>query len=369
MKRTLTDGEKGIFSGEGDIIYPENPYFVYCGRIGTDDEGLPEFVYPCSFVKFDFYGDFIRAIIKNHSVYWDNYVGWILDGRQYRGRLEKDGHTQLTLGEGLGQGKHSLMLFKRQDSCHTFSLAGFQIAPGGRIEETTQLPERRIEFYGDSVSAGEVSEAVEYTGREDPKHHGEYSNSWYSYAWIAARMLDACIHNISQGGIALMNGIGWFEPPEYTGMESVYDKIQYHSLIGRICKWDFAKYRPHVVVVALGQNDSHPKDFMKEAYEGPEALLWRQHYESFIKGLRGKYPDAVIVLSTTLLYHDKSWDRAIEEVCRRLNDQKVYHYVYQRNGCGTPGHLRIGEAEEMAEELVVFLRSLGDWIWKPSQEE
>ena len=36
-------------------------------------------------------------------------------------------------------------------------------------------------MYGDSVSAGEVSEAVEYTGKPDPEHNGQYSNSWYSY--------------------------------------------------------------------------------------------------------------------------------------------------------------------------------------------
>ena len=51
-------------------------------------------------------------------------------------------------------------------------------------------------MYGDSVSAGEVSEAVEYTGKPDPEHNGQYSNSWYSYAWMTARRLDAEIHDI-----------------------------------------------------------------------------------------------------------------------------------------------------------------------------
>ena len=65
------------------------------------------------------------------------------------------------------------------------------------------MPERKIEVYGDSVYAGEVSEAVEYTGKEDPEYNGEYSNSWYSYAWMTARKLNAQIHDIAQGGIAL----------------------------------------------------------------------------------------------------------------------------------------------------------------------
>ena len=46
-----------------------------------------------------------------------------------------------------------------------------------------------MEVFGDSVSCGEVSEALKYVGKPDPEHDGEYSNSWYSYAWITARKL------------------------------------------------------------------------------------------------------------------------------------------------------------------------------------
>lgn len=35
--------------------------------------------------------------------------------------------------------------------------------------------------------------------------------------------------------------------------------------------------------------------------------------------------------------------------------------MFRRNGRGTPGHLRIPEAEEMAEELAAYMESLGIW--------
>ena len=54
---------------------------------------------------------------------------------------------------------------------------------------------------------------MDYTGKTDPEHQGGYSNSWYSYAWMTARMLNAQIHDIAQGGIALMDGQGWFHEP------------------------------------------------------------------------------------------------------------------------------------------------------------
>lgn len=344
-------------------IAADHTFLKYCGRIGMDDKGRPEFVYPCSFVTLDFVGKSILVLLENHSVYWENYIGWILDGEQMKAGLLKEGKTSLCLGEELEEGKHSLILFKRQDSCHTFSLEGFLFPEGGFLVEPKPLSKRRIEVYGDSVSAGEVSEAIDYVGKEDPFHQGEYSNSWYSYPWITARKLDSLLHNISQGGIALMNGMGWFEPPEFIGMEWVYDKVQYHPAIGRTSLWNFKDYRPHVVIVALGQNDSHPEDFMKENYNGQKALEWKDHYESFIRKLRRIYPQAVIVLTTTILCHHDSWDKAIEQVWERLQDEDVYHFCYRRNGSGTPGHLRISEAEEMAKELSDFILSLGEEIW------
>ena len=70
------------------------------------------------------------------------------------------------------------------------------------------------------------------------------------------------------------------------------------------------------------------------------------------------YPDAHIICCTTLLCHDCSWDKAIDEVVGNMNDKMITHYVYGRNGFGTPGHLRIPEACEMATELAEYIEGL-----------
>ena len=74
----------------------------------------------------------------------------------------------------------------------------------------------------------------------------------------------------------------------------------------------------------------------------------------------------MILLATTILEHHRNWDLAIDEVCealRRDGDERVFHFLYSRNGCGTPGHIRIPEAEEMAEELVRFIEGLSVNVW------
>ena len=113
-------------------------------------------------------------------------------------------------------------------------------------------------------------------------------------------------------------------------MESAGDKIQYNPYYGNLIFWDFNQYRPDVVLVAIGQNDNHPYDYMKESYQGDQAKKWRNHYREFLLNLREKYPTAHIVCHTTLLCHDASWDQAIGEVVESLNDKKISHYLLKK---------------------------------------
>ena len=348
-------------------ISPEHEQIQYSGRIDFDDPKAPVLVYAASFIRIRFQGTAVKAVLENHHNYWTNYMGIIVDGVQGKFALENDGKKEYVLAENLSDGEHELLLFKRMDACHYVTFYGFKLEGAKEgcdpaLLPCEKLPDRRIEVFGDSVSCGEVSEALDFVGKEDPVHDGEFSNSWYSYSWMTARKLGAELHDTSQGGIALLNDTGWFAAPDYLGVESCYDKIQYNPALGSVKKWDFSKYQPQVVIVAIGQNDNHPKDYMAEDYNCEKAKFWREKYEGFIRRLMEVYPDAHIVLTTTLLLHHKNWDLSIDTVCNRIDSERVHHFLYQRNGKGTPGHLRIPEAEEMAEELSDYINSLGN-IW------
>ena len=345
-------------------ILPDNTKLKYSGRIDWTVPRCPIFVFPCTSVKMKFTGNLLKLHIKNHSAYWDNYLGCILDGEQTAVKLPAEGEEIFTVKvKQTVNDEHSVMLFKRQDACHEFAFMGFEIADGERVLDIGEESLRCIEVYGDSVSAGEVSEAVLYIGQVDPQHNGEYSNSWYSYAWMTARKLNARIHDIAQGGIALLDNTGWFYEPEAVGMETIWDKIRYNPVLGGQSKWDFSAYTPQVVIVAIGQNDSHPEDYMKENYDGEQGVRWRDGYRAFLQKLRKQYPQAHIICMTTLLEHDAAWDRAIAGTVQELQDNKITQYLFRRNGVGTPGHLRIAEAEEMAEELSVYIQGLDIEGW------
>lgn len=347
-------------------ISPNNSKLSYTGRIDWSNLEKPVFVFPCTSVGMHFKGKTLKVCLKNYNAYWNNYLGCIIDGKQSALLLPEEGTVSLNIKlESSKNNEHEILVFKRQDSCHEITFLGFEIDDDGQLLDMPAKPARKIEVYGDSVSAGEVSEAVKYVGMEDPEHNGEYSNSWYSYSWITARKLNAQIHDIAQGGIALMDKTGYFNEPKQIGMETAWDKIRYNPVLTKPVEWNFSEYIPQVVIVAIGQNDSYPDDYMKENYNGEKALTWKKHYKNFICRIREKYEHAYIICCTTLLNHDKNWDNAIDEIVHELNnsDKKISHYLFKRNGCGTPGHLRIQEAEEMAQELCTYINSLEIENW------
>ena len=86
-----------------------------------------------------------------------------------------------------------------------------------------------------------------------------------------------------------------------------------------------------MAIVAIGQNDSHSQDYMSQDYEGEQAF--------------------------------KAWDLSIGQVVQELKDEKITQYHFKRGGSGTPGHLRISEAQEMADELAAYISKfeIGGW--------
>lgn len=369
------------------LIEPVHDELVYCGRIDDTDPDAPVFVMPGSFVRVSFSGSsWIRAVVVNRRRWNDSWIGALVDQRQCKIKIEKDCESVVvTLAENLEKDQiHDVTLFKRMDQCHEYTFLGFLVEHGARVEKSRRLPRKKIEFYGDSVTAGEVAEALEYVKQPDPPHNGEYNNSYFSFAWATARRLHAQAHIVAQGGIALMDGTGYYEEGR-TGMESCYDRVYFYPANredqegaedtgdradteaprgGRMEKWNFARFIPQVVVVAIGQNDSWPEDIMQKDFRGARAREWREHYKKWILKLREVYPDAWIILTTTILLHHPGWDRGIGRVCTELNDPRIVHFLFGETGRGTPGHVRVSEAMNMALELSGFIEGLSDRVWE-----
>ena len=357
---------ENIDRGKCEFIEGDNYKYQYMGRVDFENPKAPTIIYAGSNIKVKFSGTSLKIVIKNYHNHYENAIGYIID-EKIKGKVVIEEHHKvivIDIAEGLENKIHDLILYKRSDSAHYFDFYGLVLDKDCYIESYGERKDRKIECFGDSVSAGEVSEAINCVGKIDPEgHEGIYSNSWYSYSMITARKLDAEINNNAQGGIAVMDGSGYFVPSKgYLGLESTYDKLRYNPELGECNNWDFSKYTPHVVIMALGQNDAHPNNYIDEDKEKRE--VWKSKYAEIIRDLRSKYENALFIVITTILCHSKGWDDALDEMVESLNDKKIVRFKFKRNGAGTPGHIRISEAEEMADELTDFIKSFGEDIWK-----
>ena len=316
-----------------------------------------------SMVKLTFRGTYLKAVINSTVLWGELQLGIIADGDMQGIPLSPDNNrTDITVSaaEGLENGEHTVIIYKRHAANQILSLKEFET--DGEFISPDPFPERKIEVYGDSVCAGEVIEAYDYTEKCDPENHNSrYDNVWNSFVMQTARNLNAQIHNICQGGIALLEGTGYFHYPDFIGLESVYDKVCYFPEGGEPTKWDFGKYIPDIVIIAIGQNDKHNGKTDKDDIDISEPgyrEVWKTAYIKLVRELAGYYKNADFVLTTTILMHGAEWDDAIEEIKQELCGMgiKAHHNLFSRNGAATPGHPRLSEHNEMAKELTEFIR-------------
>jgi hypothetical protein len=245
---------------------------------------------------------------------------------------------------------------------HYCAIHALILSDGARLLALPQPPERRIECYGDSVCSGEVVEANDYLAAKDPEDHGgRYSNSWRSFSMLTARELGAELHNNAQGGIAVLDGTGFFANRTLglvstgTSYATIPPSVPRRSGTSRASTRTSSLWRS-------GKNDSKPDDYIDA--DPARRALWKEAYAGVIKSLRAKRPRALFVVLTTIMNHEPGWDAALDEMVADLADPKVVRFRFTRVGVGTPGHPRVAEQEEMATELAAFLSSFGPGIWE-----
>jgi hypothetical protein len=218
---------------------------------------------------------------------------------------------------------------------------------------------RKIEFYGNSITAGYAVEDL--SGKDSPD--STYTNNYLSYAAITARHFDAKYQCICKSGIGLT--VSWFP----LIMPEMYDRLIPENPNS---KWDFSLYRPDVVVINLFQNDSwlvqvpESKEFKefkaRFSTQAPNEDDLIDAYQQFVKKIREHYPKAAIICALGSMDASKKgskWIDYIKKAVANLNDHTIYtHFMPDKE---TSGHPSIKEQEVMAKSLINFIEQNIVW--------
>ncbi len=329
----------------------------YMGRVEMVENQFAKIFWPGTSVTLNFKGTEVKATFKNGKE--SSYFYVIVDGDDSNPvKIKPDTiKSTIVLAKGLKNKNHTVQLFKLSNNTSYTQFYGFELAEGSKVLNAQPLPKRKIEFYGNSITAGHGVDVL--PGNPD-SGSPEYFNNYRTYAARTARHFNAQYSCIARSGIGIM--VSWFP----VIMPEMFDRTNPEDPNS---KWNFSKYTPDVVVINLFQNDSwlvnnpnHPQFKARFGTTPPDESMIVQSYQNFVKSIREKYPKASIICalgSMDATKEDSKWPGYIETAVKGLNDSKIYtHFFPYKN---TPGHPKSAEQKVMADDLIGFINKNIKW--------
>ncbi|MHC5160427.1 MAG: carbohydrate-binding domain-containing protein [Planctomycetota bacterium] len=328
-------------------IDANNANIQYTGRIVFDDPLAPEFTWPGCYLIANFEGTSIN--VKLHD-YGDNYFYVIIDDGTPTLIDLTPGASTYTVATGLTDAVHKIQLFKRTETQEgKVEFTGFELDDGKSLVAPPPRPRRRIEFYGDSITAGH---SVAVAAPADDTNDAWGKDNYYAHGAVTAINLNAEYHCIARSGIPIVRAWG----SEVDMPNNYYDR---HDALTGTSQWDFGQWTPHIVVINLGQNDK---------WHGVTKAEAEAAYLAFGLTLRGHYPDAHIIFALGNMdctAPGSKWPtyitNTVDEMRTTHGDTKVYNLIYPY---GDGSHPDAGQQAVMATQLTEFINtSIPDpWI-------
>lgn len=327
----------------------------YIGRISMKNPERPTFTFPGVQIRSAFNGTSLRMIAKPNSGY---FMATIDGSEPFKVSFNSQRDSVVTLATALPRGEHEVQLmYVTEGYDRRAEFRGFLLDEGCGLVTPKPLPERKIEFIGNSITCGYGVESVE----RDAEFQDETCNHFYTYAALTARALNAQHLVVARSGIGVYRNYNGPKSGDKINMNTEYK----HTLLYDTTEqWDFSRYTPQVVCINLGTNDTSTK--------GADPKLLRQGYVNLMKQVREAYPSAKIVfLCGSMMNGDalKLASKTMNDVVAEANkagDKEVYRFDFTPQdgslGYGASWHPSLRQQEKMAGELTSFLRTLMGWM-------
>lgn len=144
---------------------------------------------------------------------------------------EKD--SVVTLATALPRGQHTVeLMYAIEGYQRRPEFRGFLLDEGCQLADAPRLPERKIEFIGNSITCGYGVES------SDPNEHfsDETENHYYTYAAITARNLKAQHVAVARSGIGIYRNYG---APKGGERRLYATDVSLHELPGQVAGMGF----------------------------------------------------------------------------------------------------------------------------------
>lgn len=340
------------YGGDGKFVKADDESVCWVGRVDLS-KGFADFTFPGVQMHTVFTGSSLRLLTKANSGYFVAEV----DNRPAFKVHSTATDSLLTLADNLGKGEHKATV--------TLVTEGYELQPriyGIYVDKDAKmskpvLPERKIEFIGNSITCGYGNESVS----EKCGFSYDTENQWSAYDALTSRMLGAQCMVVARSGIGIYRYYGGPREGTDYNMPNTYKYTQFGQA-GEL--WDFTRFTPDVVCINLGTNDTSLDNYDKDRLTAG--------YIEFVKTVRGHYPKAKIVMLTGTMMQGKALDDvkkaldAARQAAKERGDSEVYRFDMApadpvAHGYGGDYHPSALCHLRMAGELSAYLRGLMNW--------
>lgn len=315
------------------IIPITNENISFMGRIDRSSTQYARLFWSGSSLTVKFNGTELAAVVGAER----GKLAIFIDGVKQPLQL-LDGISEKQLAKGLSSGEHTIKIV-RASLVEDGPIDIYGFATDGELVPVTDMPEMKIEFFGNSVSEGASAGALSTADRDNRA----YDDHTMAYSYLVAKKLDAEYNNTSIAGIAVSDGAGWLP----FGMQSRFNLLDPYNTTS---VWDLSEYKPSICVMALGINDAYKP-------EGILSAKWRENYLKIITELIEAYGNETKFVFATppMISADADvieWTKNLVKSLQ-LGGFNAYHYIYT--------HPRI-EGHPIASEHIVIADELYNYI-------
>lgn len=336
------------------------------GRTYRSDDGSLWLGLSGTGAEFEFTGDKLSVVLKGSAAEADNAarVGIFVDGNR-ESDVCLDAAEKTVDISGKGSTPVTVRIVKLSECLSSCCEIVSVDAHGGSIKKTDDK-QRRIEFIGDSITCG-------YGVDDADLSHGfstATEDCTKSYAYKTAQLLDADHSLVSFSGYGVVSG---YTPTGDRASDKLvmpyYDKYGFSESGGFGTKkpseiqWDFSRFKPDVIVVYLGTNDSS-----YTVYQQGRDKEYTAEYIGLLKTVRSKNPDAKIICTLgtmgTLLV--PAMHEAVSQYSAQTGDNNIATLDLplqdtQKDGCVIQSHPSAVTHDKAASLLSDKIRSEMGW--------
>jgi len=333
------------------IIDANNSKIQYVGRFDRIDPKRAIFDWPGVYIRAKFEGTSCSIRLNDgnnlYAVTIDNQTPQV---------LKTDTSTVYSVATDMADTIHTILIEKRTEAfIGKGEFLGFILDEDKKLIKQNSIPNRRIEFIGNSITCGYGVEGANASSPFKP----ETENATLSYAALIGRTLNADYMMIAYSGKGVVRNYGDPNMTSTDPMPGLYNRT--------ICSdstpvWDFTSWIPQVVVINLGTND-----FSTQPH--PDKSIFQEAYTQLITRIQSQYPEVTIfcVCGPMIGEPCASYINEVVNRCEQNNgNQKVYFIgistsLLTMSDRGSDWHPNIQGQQKIADVIIPIIQNTMNW--------